>query len=131
MKESTLWKVDAAAGNVNTTLSVDSYAKLLAHVQVTLVTSATVATRTLQLTVLDEAAATVWSFNSAVTQAASLTYTYTFMPGVPRDASVVSLMVNTPIPDQAIIMPGWSVRVSVTNGVAGDSVTVRGLLVGV
>lgn len=80
--------------------------------RVALVTSATVANRTPLLVVQDTASTVVWEVTTAITQAASITNTYTFVSGLGfTQAAVANNRLMIGIPD--LWLPaGWKVTTS-------------------
>jgi len=75
----------------------------------TLSTSAVVANRTVRIHILDTTPSDLGFYATAVTQAASLIYRYTFALGIGRvDDSAGSKNVNLPLP-QVDLLPGWQV----------------------
>lgn len=89
-------------------------------IRFTLVTSATVATRTVNLTI-DDGTNQVWRSIAPATQTASLTRQYLWMAGITSDAGFdanndikLALPVNFPM------AAGWRIRTQTTNLSSGD-----------
>lgn len=79
------------------------------HVQLT--STITAGNRQLDILVTDESSQTVLLVRAGAVQAASLVYEYSLLPEVPRETSVVALSLNVGIPEDLILLPGWTIRV--------------------
>ena len=82
-------------------------------IHVELITGTNVGARQVSVQIQDSADDVIAQYYAGVTQAASLTYAYTFAPGVPDLTAVRSTdnMVSTPIPGSLILPELFSVRV--------------------
>jgi hypothetical protein len=85
---------------------------------ISLTTSSTSATRTVQLLITD-GTNTLWTIPSQTTQAQSLTYTYYFAP-YGFTPTVVGTNVFVAIPFNIPLMQGWKINTSTSNIQAGD-----------
>lgn len=67
------------------------------------------------------------SLLAGVTQAASLTYTYTIARGLPHLTSVIGTHASTPLPDGLVLPPKWQIRIYDSAAIAAttDDMTVR------
>lgn len=86
---------------------------------VQLVTDANVANRTVQLTI-DDGTTVCQTFTSPSTQAASLTYTYSFTAGA-ANATVLSNSVVVGIGTNLLLPPGYRIKTVTTNRQATDN----------
>ena len=92
---------------------------LLQSVNAQLVTSATAGTRIPSLVITDNAAHVVFTGVASLSQAASLTYTYSWSPGAVASPAG-STSVSGPLPALLRLQPGWVIK-TVTQGIqAGD-----------
>lgn len=116
-------KATGVAGNVATTLtSSDSQLKKVLYGQVVLTTDATVANRRVILSILDEAGDVVIDLHAAAVVAASTSSQHhEFLQGIYRETSFIGGAIQVPIPTDCLVPPGYSLKVSIENGVAGDS----------
>ena len=80
-----------------------------AHVEYT--SSATAGNRQILLQLINEAGAVVFDSHAGATQAASLTYHYSFLQGIYRETSVVALSIQVPFPKDFVIPPGYTLKV--------------------
>lgn len=130
---SQLWSVGATAGNANADLLITGSKPLnLVFCQVTFTASAGVFNRLVRLRLLDPAAATVLDIISGVAITASLAnQLITFAPAINRETSLTQGSAQVPIPLNTVVLPGWTLRLSATNGQAGDSFTAKGLLLSI
>ena len=119
-----LFSADPAA-NTEIAVTVPAYATWrVMGATATLVTSAAVANRLVTL-IVDDGANELFRVNAAVTQAASLTYSYSFASAV-SDTVVPGNVVKLP---QLIIKSGYRIRTLTTNLQAGDDWSAMRLLV--
>lgn len=92
-----------------------------------LTTNATAANRRLSL-VFDDGTTNFARLPIGVTQAANLTYTYSFAPGLPRASAVESNVVVSPLPD-FMLPSGYRIRTLTENIQSGDDFTAAALYV--
>lgn len=111
------------AGNVVTTItSGDTQANTLLYGQVSLTTNASAANRRVVVGVYDDAGNVVVDIHSgAVVTASASNQHHELMQGVFRETSFVGNALQVPIPKDLIIPPGYSLKITIENGVAGDS----------
>lgn len=116
-------KDTSIAGNVVTTLtSIDTQANTFLYGQVTLTTDATVANRRVVFSVINDASGVIIDVHSGSVVAASASAQHhEFMQGVFRETSFIGDALQVPIPKDLIIPPGYSIKIAIENGVAGDS----------
>lgn len=102
---------------------------LLQSVSVALTTNATVANRTMQITLTDGSGNfyLVGEVGSGV-QTASLTIRYSFAPGLGLQGSVIANNVLAPFPS-VLLGPGHKLATAITGIQAGDSVTLTACVV--
>lgn len=94
--------------------------------QVVLTTDATVANRRVLLKILDSTGAVVFDTHAGAVVAASATAQHhEFLQGIYRETSFVGSALQVPIGHDFIIPAGWTLRISIENGVAGDSYTAQ------
>ena len=116
--------ITATAGNANADITApDDIMYKVLYGQIVLVTDATVANRRVLIQVIDASSNVIFDVHAGAVQAASLTYHYEAMQGVYRETSVAGLALQFPMPKDFIIPEGYSLRIDVENGVAGDSYT--------
>jgi hypothetical protein len=111
------------AGNVVTTLtSSDTQCKKLLHGHVKLTTDATVANRRVVVGLYDDSDAFVFDTHAGTVVAASASdQHHELMQGIFRETSFVGNALQVPIPEDFYVPPGYSIKISIENGVAGDS----------
>lgn len=118
--------ITATAGNAATAIYINTTGRPLSILQgeIKLTTDATVANRYPKLEILDENDNVLLTIRSSVAiDASKANYLNSFMRGVTREAAFVNSNVQVPLPLNSIVMPNHKVKVSITNGVAGDSFT--------
>jgi hypothetical protein len=115
----------ATAGNVTTNYVVpEGTQRRVLYGQTILTTDATVANRRVILSVLDASGTSIFDLHSGAVVAASQTdQHHEYMQGIFRETSFIGGALQVPIGKDMILSPGWSLRVTVDNGVAGDSHT--------
>jgi len=117
----------AVAGNVNTDFAVgseDNRKVLYGHV--ILSTDATVASRRVIVQVLDASSNLIFDAHSGTTVSASTAdQHHAFMQGIYRETSFIGSSLQVPIPIDMALLPGWTLRVNIENGQAGDSYDVE------
>lgn len=92
-------------------------------------TDATVANRYLGLFVYDGSGAFIMSAHAGAPIAASQTGVRVgILQGVPRETAFVDNTLQMSMPPDLIILPNWSVKFRLKNGVAGDSFSAQALL---
>lgn len=91
-----------------------------------LITTATVGNRQIVLEIQDASANIVFSAEAGAVQAASLTREYEFMQGVYRETAFIVNSIQFPIPQDCLLLPGWTLRIydSATVDAAADDMTV-------
>lgn len=113
----------SVAGNANSDYVMTSDTEIL-YGQVVLTTDATVANRRVIFRILDDAGTPALFFDShagAVVTASLTDYHHEFMPGIYRETSFVGSALEVPIPNRCIIPKGYTLRILIDAGVAGDS----------
>lgn len=117
-----------AAGNPASIKLDNQYIFHLLSATVTLVSSAAVATRQLQVSATDQNGNTLWQITNPVTQAASLTQSLQLISGFSQVMSALPAAVVVPIPD--ILLPRNAVLTfSALSIQAADQITVAQLFV--
>lgn len=112
------------AANVEASYTVPNGQMLELHsYKIGLVSDANVATRTVNLVIKNEVGTVVWQISAGVTQAASLTYVYTFNAGLGYTQSAISgaNTVATGLPEKVLLPAGWKVETSTTNRQVTDN----------
>lgn len=113
----------SVAGNANSdhTVGAGKTHRLL-YGEVDLTTDATAANRRVILQVLDASSNVIMSIHAGAVHAASQTNElHQFLPGVSREGTAVNNTLFVTIPDNFCIPTGYSYRIDIENGVAGDS----------
>ena len=121
----------ATAGNVDTDFTPRTGKSMqVKYGQVVLTTDATVANRRVVVQVLGEDGSSVIAdfHTGAVVAASATTQHHEFMQGIFRETSFIGGAIQVPIPVNCIIPNGYTFRVTVENGVAGDSYTTNFLV---
>lgn len=121
----------ATAGNVVTSFSPRTGKSMsVLYGQVVLTTDATVANRRVVFSIVSDDGSTVVSdFHSgAVVPASSTAFHHEFMQGIFRETSFIGDAIQVPIPINCKVPNGWTIKVTVENGVAGDSYTTQFLV---
>lgn len=114
----------ATAGNVVTDFTAPSNkAYELLYGQVVLTTNATVANRRVILSVVSGSDTIIDFHAGAVVTASSTSQHHEFMQGIFRETSFVGNALQVPFGQSTIIQEGWKFRITIENGVAGDSYT--------
>lgn len=118
------------AGNVNADFLVPAgigeYKVLYGHLVLT--TNATVANRQVSFGIYDDAGspALIFDTHAGVTVPANQSsINFELMPGIFRESAIVAGSVQVPIPMECRVRGGWTIRLAVGAGVAGDSYTVK------
>lgn len=113
-----------AAGDANLDLANDTNWPLqVCWGQIVLTTDATVASRRIVLQAIDEAGDIALQISANVTVAASATnQRHSVMPDLPRESAFINNDILVPIPDSFMLPAGYKLRISVSDGVAGDAV---------
>lgn len=115
----------SAAGDANTDFVIPAYGKykvLYGHVALT--TDATVANRRVIFRILDDTGTPVKIFDShagAVVTASSTDQHHELMQGIYRETAFLGNALQIPIPQDCFLDEGWTLRILVEAGVAGDS----------
>lgn len=111
------------AGNVATTLtSKDTQINSFLYGQIILTTDATVANRRVIISVLDDSGNTIIDLHSgAVVAASASTQHHELMQGIFRETSFIGDALQVPVPQDFAIPPLYSFKITIENGVAGDS----------
>lgn len=115
----------ATAGNANKDFVVgaDDVQRIL-YGQVVLTTDATAANRRVIFRILDDSSNTVTDIHSGATVPASQSLQHhEFMQGIFRETAFVGTALQVPIPIDCCLLPSWTLRIFIENGVAGDSFT--------
>ena len=117
----------AVAGNANTdSVVTGNHVHRVLYGQVSLTTDATVANRRVRLQAIDDGANVVFNSDAGVVVPASQSnQAHDFMQGVTRETSFTDNAVQVPIPEDFVLLPGWTLRVTIVNGVVGDSYEVN------
>lgn len=117
----------ATAGNANMDFVVPAQKQYrLCYGHVTLTTDATVANRRLVLGIYDDAGTPALVFDThagAVVAASQTAAHHELMQGIYRETAFVGNALQVPIGKDVILLPGWTLRVSIDAGVVGDSFT--------
>jgi len=123
-------EIAATAGNVVTNFVVpNGLAYKVMYGQVVLTTDATAANRRVILTILDSASNTVMDVHAgAVVTASKSNQHLEFMQGIFRETTFIGNALQVPIPLEFWVPAGWTIRIAVEDGVAGDSYTGSGLI---
>lgn len=102
----------------------ETWRLLWAHV--TLISTATVGNRQIEMRVLDASSNLMLSTSAGATQAASLTREYHFMNGTFRETAFVANEIQVPFPDGLHLQPGWTLNFRDLTAVdaAADDLTV-------
>lgn len=118
---------ESVAGNVNTDYVVPAnQIRKALYGQIVLTTDATVANRRVIAQILDSGSNVIADFHTGAVVAASQTdLHHEFMQGIFRETSFVGDAIQIPIPFEAWMKPGWKFRITIENGVAGDSYDVH------
>lgn len=113
----------SVAGNVVTTItSGDAQINTFLYGQVALTTDGTAANRRVIVGVYDDSGNAIIDVHSGAVVAASASdQHHELLQGVFRETSFVGGALQVPIPKDLIIPPGYSFKITVENGVAGDS----------
>lgn len=111
------------AGNVATTItSKDTQENSFLYGQIIVTTDATVANRRLIIAVLDESGNIITDMHAgAVVTASTSNQHHELMQGIFRETTFVGNALQVPVPQDFIIPPGYSFKLSIEGGVAGDS----------
>jgi hypothetical protein len=113
----------SVAGNVNTEFVTPAGTqRRILYGLAKLTTDATVANRWVRLSVLNESGETMVCLCAGVAVAASATnQLFSYLQGVYRETSFINGVLQVPIASDLIVPAGYTVRLAVENGVAGDS----------
>lgn len=113
----------SVAGNANHDIVAPSDKILVIHYgHITLTTDATAANRYLDIGVLNETPTEIFDTHSgAAVTASTSNQHHVCMQGIYRETSFTNGSIQVPIPVDFIIKPNYTFRISITNGVAGDS----------
>lgn len=116
--------VPATAGNVVYSFTnTNKFPIKMLYGELVLTTNATVANRLPKLGLYDPDGNLFMEVAVGASITASLTTRLKYLPGIYRETSIINGAIQVPIPDQAVIPAGWSVKIAITNGQAGDSYT--------
>lgn len=115
------------AGNANSDFVVeDGNLNRILYGQVVLTTDATVANRRVRLQAIDDGSNVVFDSDAgAVVPASETNQKHDYMQSVTRETAFVENALQVPIPEEFVLLPGWTLRTSIVNGVAGDSYEVN------
>lgn len=122
--------IPATAGNVAAEVEVpDNMTYELLWGQISLTTDATVADRRVLMALVDPDSNVVFDIHAGASVPASSTnFHHDFMKGIFRETAFISDSIQVPIPFDAILPSGWLMRISIINGVAGDSFEGGGMM---
>jgi hypothetical protein len=111
------------AGNATASIIVpDSQQYELKYGHVIMTTDATVANRYLSVSILNESGSEIMSTHSGAPVTASATgQHHELMQGIYRETAFINGAVQVPIPIGFVIPAGYTLQLSIDNGVAGDS----------
>jgi len=111
------------AGNVTTSIIVGAEEfRTFLYGQLVLTTDGTVANRRVIFSLTDDSDNVILdSHAGAVVTASQSDMHHEFMQGIFRETSFVGSAIQMPIPIDTIIPTGYKIKLSVENGVAGDS----------
>lgn len=116
-------KVAATAGNVVYSHTVPSgQGQQLLSGQVQLTTDATVADRRVVISMYDEAGVLINDVHAgAVVAASQVAQHFELMQGGARETAFIAGTLQVPIPIDWVALPGYTFRIAIAAGVAGDS----------
>lgn len=117
----------SVAGNTNADFVVPAFGRRqIAYGHVALTTDATVANRRVIFRILDANSTQIFDSHAGAVVAASQTdQHHEFMQGIYRETTFTGNAIQVPIPKDCIIDEGWTLRILIENGVAGDSFDVH------
>ena len=116
----------SVAGNANADFTVPAsktYRILYGHAILT--TDATVANRYVTIAAVNGATTIYDTIAGAPVAASGTSQHHEFMQGIYRESAFINNTIQAPIPQDFILSGGWTFRVNVENGVAGDSYDVH------
>lgn len=122
---------DAALNDSDKTFTVPAgRAWGLQAVHVTLISTATVGNRQVDILITDESDNTIYKYQAGAVQTATLTRVYVFAPGHSQDTSFTNGVMLRQIASNIVLPAGYKVRVLDSTAVdaAADDMTVRLLL---
>lgn len=115
----------ATAGNANMDFVVPANKMYrVCYGQIRLTTDATVADRRVVLGIYDDTGTPALVFDThagAVVAASQTAAHHEFLQGVYRETAFVGGALQVPIGHDVVLLPGWTLRISIDAGVAGDS----------
>ena len=123
-------EIPSTAGNVNGDFVVpDGVAYRVLYGQIVISTDATVADRFVLLQILDEGSNVVIDIHPGAPVQASTTDAHLeFMQGIFRETAFIDGALQVPVPIDLWLPSGWTLRIAVSGGVAGDSYSGLGLV---
>lgn len=116
------------AGNTNVDFVAPSGKQYIVQYGEVIVTAnGTVANRTVRVGVYDDAGtpAEFYDVHSGLAVTAGQTIHHQLMPGTYRETAAIDNSVQLPMGAKLIVLPGWRLRVSLVNGVAGDNISCK------
>ena len=124
-KKNTLVRAPATAGDVVYSHTVPAgFSEKLLFGQVLLTTDATVANRFVAIGLYDASGVLINNLHAGAPVTAGLTSQHIELAqGQYRETAIIAGALQLPIPPDWIGNPGWTFRISIAGGVAGDSYT--------
>lgn len=125
-----LIRVAATAGNANADFVVPAQTLYMLNLaELVLTTNGSAANRRAIMRVLDGAGTEVADYHAGMTVPASQTAQHhQFMQGTYRETAFVGSALQVPFGGPVPLLPGWTLRFLIENGVAGDSFTVNAIV---
>lgn len=93
--------------------------------EIVYVADATVANRRIRLSLYDPDGNYFMDVRAGAAITAGLTVNLDYMQGIFRETSIVDSALQVPLPVKATIQSGWSMHITSSGGVAGDSYTAK------
>ena len=124
-------QVDAAANDSDKTLTVPAgKAWRVSAIHVTLVTTATVGNRQVDILITDGSDNLLMKYQAGAVQAASLTRVYCFAPLHPQETGFTATIMLRALASELILPAGYKIRIydSAAIDAAADDMTVRALV---
>ena len=97
--------------STNTSTKIFPATRELLFIHVIFTSDATAGNRQLEMELLDPSGNVIMDMHAGVTQAASLTRHYEFIPGIFRETAFIDGTINVPLPTGMAVPGGYSVRV--------------------
>lgn len=125
-----LIEVGATAGNANADIVVPAQKLYMLNLaELVLTTNGTAANRRAIARILDGAGATVTDYHAGMTVPANQSAQHhQFMQGTYRETAFIGSSLQCPFGGEVPLLPGWTLRFLIDQGVAGDSFAVKALV---